>query len=62
MNTALANARLGISPQERQALIRRAHAERAEFLRDVFAALFSWVKQHVHQPAAQVAPRATPCT
>ena len=43
----------GISPEELQAVIRRAHAERAAALRELFAGLRAWRRKSVEQGHAK---------
>ena len=49
------------SPEEMQAIIRRAHAERAEVLRDAVAALLAWRQREVPQRAAPTSLKAAHC-
>ena len=50
----------GITPEELHIVIRRAHAERAKAMRELFAALFAWRKRaaerrHAADPALRTA-------
>jgi L-serine deaminase len=61
MSTAPTNGYFGITPEELQVLTRRAHAERAKVMRDMFAALFSWLRRVAPQRASRAALTVAPC-
>ena len=52
MNTRPDNPYRGITPEELHVIIRRAHAERAEAIRQMFAALLTWRRKAAKRPHA----------
>jgi hypothetical protein len=61
MSTLDRNPYRGLSSEELHVVIRRAHAERAEAMRDLVLAFRSWLAQRVHRNhAAARALRTAP--